>query len=332
MSIRMSTNFRRALLTTVIAGVMASLPFGRTLAADFPNKPIVLVSAFGPGGTTDILARAIAPPLSEALGVPVVVEDRVGGSGTIAVQHVAKSAPDGYTLLVTTASPIVVVPHTSNIARYEPTKDFAPITLMGITPEVLAVNTDVPATNLKELIALSAKRQVTIGSSGTGGLPHMTIELLRTASEGRIVHVPFKSAGFAVTDTLGGHVDGTFVDLPALFGQIQSGRLRGITIANTKRSEFLPQLPTSGEQGYPSILGINWTGIMAPAGTPQGTLETLHHALSEVVKLDTIKQAMVAAAIEVSISDSPADFAKFIASEDAKWSKVVKDAGIQPNH
>jgi tripartite-type tricarboxylate transporter receptor subunit TctC len=319
-------------VAVAFAAVVLLIPRSAPAASVFPDKPIKLISAFAAGGTTDIVARAISQPLGQLLGVPVIVEDRIGATGTIAANYVATSQPDGYILLVTTASPVVVVPHTSDEVRYDPKKDLAAVTLIGITPEVLAINPKVAATNLKELVALSESRQITIASSGEGGLPHLVIELLRSSSSDRIVHVPFKAAGPAVIDTLGGHVDGVIVDLPAVFSQIMSNQLRGIAVANVKRSEFLPNLPTTGELGFPKVVGVNWTGIMAPGGTPPAVIDKLYAALIQVMKLESVKKAMALAAIEVSVSSSPSEFTRFIATEDEKWKTVVKDAGIKRGH
>ena len=327
-----SMKHRLWLAAGAVLGSAMLTPYACLAQSGFPNKVITLVSAFPTGGTTDIVARAIAPPLGQALGVSVIVENRVGAAGMLATDHVAKAKPDGYTLLVTTATTVLILPHTSDtVLPYDAQKDLVGITLMGIAPEVLAVNPKVPATNLKELIALAGKRQVTLASSGTGGLPHLVIELLRSSASGaRIVHVPFKGAGPAVIDTLGGHVDGIFVDLPAVATQIKANQLRGITVANNRRSEFLPDLQTSVEQGFPNVIGVNWTGILAPAGTPRPVIDKLHAALLNMLKLDAVKKALALSSVEVSVSATPADFAKFLAVEYKKWAKVVEDAGMKP--
>lgn len=326
-----SLKHRLRIVTVAVLGSAFVAPYACLAQSDFPNKAITLVSAFPTGGTTDIVARAIAPPLGQALGVSVIVENRAGAAGMIATDHVAKAKPDGHTLLVTTATTVLILPHTSDNVSYDAQKDLVGITLMGIAPEVLAVNPRVPATNLKELIALAGKKQVTLASSGNGGLPHLVIELLRSSIGGqRIVHVPFKGAGPAVIDTLGGHVDGIFVDLPAVATQIKAKQLRGITVANNRRSEFLPDVPTSVEQGFPHVVGVNWTGILAPAGTPRPVIDKLHAALLNAVKLDAVKRALALSAVEVSVSATPADFSKFLAVEYKKWEKVVEVAGMKP--
>jgi len=300
------------------------------VAADFPDHTITLVVGFSPGGSNDIIARVISQPLSELLGVPVIVENRVGAAGVISSQHVARSTPDGYTLAVTSASPLVVTPHTMAKLPYDAKKDFAAVSLLGITPETLAVSPSVPATNLAELVKLARTRDVTLASSGVGGLPHMAIEMFKSAAPGvRIVHVPYKGAAPAVTDALAGHVDGVTVDLPAVSQQIADGQLRGIAVANDQRSAFLPNLPTAAEQGVQGFVAVNWIGVIAPARTPQPVIDKLHEALAKVMQQAQVKEALAKAAVEVSVSETPAAFQKFIDAEDEKWAKIVKAAGVE---
>jgi tripartite-type tricarboxylate transporter receptor subunit TctC len=264
------------------------------------------------------------------LGVPVIVENRVGAAGVISSQHVARSTPDGYTLAVTSASPLVVTPHKMAKLPYDAKKDFAPVSLIGITPETVAINPGVPAANLAEMVKLAKTRDVTLASSGVGGLPHMAIELFKSAAPGtRIVHVPYKGAAPAVTDALAGHVDGVVVDLPAVSNQIAEGQLRGIAVANDERSAFLPNLPTAAEQGVQGFVAVNWIGVIAPAHTPQPVIDKLHDTLMKVMQQPQIKEALAKAAVEVSMSETPASFQKFIDAEDEKWAKVVKAAGVE---
>ena len=231
----------RTVLATLVTSLGATVAMFATpaSAAEFPDKPITLIVGFSPGGSNDIAARALAKPLSEILGVSVVVENKVGAAGMIATSHVARSAPDGYTLMVSSASPLVVTPHTAKNVSYDARKDFAAISLLGITPETLALNPKVPAKTLKEVVDMANKGQLTLASSGTGGLPHLAIELFKSTAGGNIVHVPYKGAAPAVTDTLAGHVDGVVVDLPAVYKHIQTGGLTGVAMANEKRSGIL---------------------------------------------------------------------------------------------
>lgn len=304
------------------------MPTTAALAADFPSKPITLIVGFSPGGSNDITARAIAEPMSRKLGVPVVVENKVGASGMIATSDVARSKPDGYTLMVSSASPLVITPHTQGTANYDSLKDFQPISLVGITPETMATNPKVKANNLKELVELAKTQQINVASSGTGGLPHPTIELFRSAAGGQVVHVPYKGAGPAVTDTLAGHIDAIVVDLPAVYKHIQSGGLKGIAMANTQRSEFLPNLPTTDEQGMPSFVGVNWIGLIGPKGLPEQVTRKLHEAVQEAVQDPRVKQTLDGAAVEVSTSKTPAEFGQFIADEYKKWGDIVQKSGL----
>jgi tripartite-type tricarboxylate transporter receptor subunit TctC len=320
---------RRALLAAAAcASALVTLP-ARAQATDFPKKPITLVIGFAAGGSNDIIARAISQPLAQLLGVPVVVETRLGAAAVVASNHVARSAPDGHTLLVTSASPLVIAPHTNASIPYDSLRDFAPVSMLGITPETLAIHPAVPARNLAELVELARKRDITLGSAGAGGLPHLGIELLKRAAPGtRIVHVPYNGATPAVTDALGGHVSGVVMDLPAVYGHIKAQRLRGIAMANEQRSEFLPDLPTGSEQQMPDFVAVNWIGMLAPAKTPQPVIDKLHEAVMVAIKQAAVKNALAQAAVEVSVSPAPAHFQAFIAKEHGKWGKVVKDAGV----
>lgn len=317
-----------AMLVTCLGTTVAM--FGTQVsAAEFPDKPITLIVGFSPGGSNDIAARALAKPLSEILGVSVVVENKVGAAGMIATSYVARSAPDGYTLMVSSASPLVVTPHTAKSVSYDARKDFAAISLIGITPETLALNPKVPAKTLKEVVDKANRGELTLASSGTGGLPHLAIELFKSTAGGNIIHVPYKGAAPAVTDTLAGHVDGVVVDLPAVYKHIQTGGLTGIAMANDKRSEFLPDLPTTGEQGMPSFVAVNWIGLIAPAGTPEPIIKKLHEATLAASEQAEMKQQLGNAAVELSTSATPSDFQAFITNEYERWGKIVKDANVK---
>lgn len=299
-----------------------------TKASEFPSQTITLIVGFSAGGSNDIAARAIAGPLSKKLGVPVVVENKVGASGMIAASEVARSKPDGHTLMVTSASPLVITPHTQGTATYDSLKDFQPISLVGITPETMAVNPKVAANSLQELVTLAKQGKLSVASSGTGGLPHLTIELFKNAAGGQVIHVPYKGAAPAVTDTVAGHVDAIVVDLPAVYKQIQAGSLKGIAMANDQRSQFLPSLPTSVEQGMPSFIGVNWIGLIGPKNLPPAVTNKLHAAVLEAVQDPKVKSTLDGAAVEVLTSKSPEDFGRFIGSEYQKWGDTVKKADL----
>lgn len=298
-------------------------------AQDYPNRPITLVVGFPPGGSNDIVARILAPKLGELLGAPVVVVNKPGSNALIGTDFVARAAPDGYTLTLASASPLVISPNTYSKMPFDPLKDLTGITAVAATPELVAVHPSVPAKTLAELVALSKTREVALSSSGNGGLPHLAIELLRTASQGRFLHVPYKGAGPAVTDTAGGHVDGVIMDLPALQALVKEGRLRPLAITNKERSPVLPQTPTTVEQGLPTVLAFNWFAVLGPAGLPRPVVDKLHKALVTAVQSTPVREAMVKVGVEPMTHDSPEVFAAFMRDELQRWGKVARDSGAR---
>lgn len=298
-------------------------------AQDYPNRPITLVVGFPPGGSNDIVARILAPKLGELLGAPVVVVNKPGSNALIGTDFVARAAPDGYTLTLASASPLVISPNTYSKMPFDPIKDLTGITAVAATPELVAVHPSVPARTLAELVALSKTREVTLSSSGNGGLPHLAIELLRTATQGRFLHVPYKGAGPAVTDAAGGHVNGVIMDLPALQAMVKDGRLRPLAITNKERSPALPQTPTTVEQGLPTVLAFNWFAVLGPAGLPRPVVDKLHKALVTAVQSAPVREAMVKVGVEPMTHDSPEAFATFMRDELQRWGKVARDSGAR---
>jgi tripartite-type tricarboxylate transporter receptor subunit TctC len=240
---------------------------------------------------------------------------------------VAKSQPDGLTLLAASASPVVITPHTLQKVAFNTLTDFAPINTIGLTPEAIAVGPKLKVKNLKELLDLAKIQEVSLSSSGTGGLPHLTIELLTQASKGRIVHVPYKGAAPAITDTLGAHVDGIVMDLPPLFPLIQEGRLQALAVTSDKRFELLPNLPTAQEE-LPGFSVTNWMGVFAPAKTPKAVVDQLDAALKKVVAREDVKAQLLKNAVVPSVMASPDAFTKFVAQEFNRWGKLVKEKNI----
>jgi len=320
----------RLLKSSAVSIVALCSVGGLAQAQDYPNKSISLVVGFPPGGSNDIVARLFAPKLTELLGQSVVVVNKSGSNGLIGTDFVAKAAPDGYTITVASASPLVISPHTFAKIPFDTLKDLVGITTIAQTPELLAIHPSVPAKTLKELIDLSKTRRVTISSSGSGGLPHLAIELLRTAARsGDIVHVPYKGAGPAITDLLGAHVDGIIVDLPPLYPLVQDGRLRAIAITNTQRAVLLPNTLTSVEQGYPDILAFNWFGVMAPAKTPQPVVDKLYAALARAANSPDLVEAMRKVGVESFVQSSPKAFGEFLQKETDRWGIVARASGAK---
>ena len=316
---------------TALAIGLVLLATGAAAQAKFPSRAVTLVVGFPPGGSNDIVARIIAPKFSEALGVPVIVENKAGANATIGTEYTVRAKPDGYTVTLGSASPLAISPHTYKNLPYDPLTDLRAVTTVAQTPELLAINPKVPARTLAELVKLSKTRNVTLASSGAGGLPHLAIELFRLESGGHIVHVPYKGAAPAITDAVGGHVDGIIVDVPALYSQVQAGKLRPVAVTHEKRSSVLPKVPTSAEGGLPKLLAFNWFAVMAPAKTPDGVVDTLYAALAKAAKDPQVIAQLGKLGIEPYIQASPAAAEAFMKSETLRWGKIAKAADVRAN-
>ncbi len=301
-------------------------------AQPYPTKPVRLIVGFPPGGSNDIVARVVAPKLGELLGgVQVLVENRAGANATIGADLVAKAAPDGYTLFLGSTSSLVISPHTYAKLSYDTMRDFVPVTTIAMTPEAIAVHPALPVTDLKSLTALAKQHpgKMDFASSGSGGLPHLAIELYKTLANINLQHVPFKGAGPAVTDLLGGHVQGIIMDFPAIQAQMKSGKLRGVALAAEKRIAQMPELPTTVEAGLPSLQAVNWFVIVAPAKTPAPVVTRLYGSLIKAVSAAEIKERLASVGVEVFTQASPAATGDFLKDELARWGKVAKASGAR---
>ncbi|HSQ05086.1 MAG TPA: tripartite tricarboxylate transporter substrate binding protein, partial [Burkholderiales bacterium] len=276
-------------------------------AQNFPTKPIRLVVGFPPGGSNDIVARRIAPKMSQLLGVQVIIDNKPGANATIGTDFVAKSAPDGYTLTLGSASPLAISPFTYSNIPYDTLRDFAGITTVAINPELIAIHPGVPAHTLKELIALAKAQpgKLNFASSGNGGLPHLAIELFKTLAKIDLTHVPYKGAGPALTDVLGGQVQGIIVDIPVLYPHVKEGKLRGVAVTGERRAPLLPDLPTAREQGLTNLIAINWFAIMAPAKTPRPIVDKLFDAITKAATSPEVKEPLAAQGVEDYVAKSP---------------------------
>jgi tripartite-type tricarboxylate transporter receptor subunit TctC len=311
----------------LLAGVMAS----GVWAQAYPHKPIRLIVGFPPGGSNDIVARILSPKLGDIIGAQVVVENRAGANATIGTEFVAKSAPDGYTVTLGSASPLAISPHTYSKLPYDTLRDFVGVTTVAMTPEALAVHPALPVRDVKGLIALAKMHpgKLDIASSGNGGLPHLAIELFKTLAGVNLQHVPFKGAGPALTDLLGGHVQAMIIDFPVLFPHMKSGKLKGLALAAEKRISLLPDLPTSAEQGLPGLIAVNWFAVMAPQKTPAPVVTRLHGALVKAANAPDLKDRLAALGIEPYTKSSPQEFADFLRDELVRWGKVAKASGAR---
>ena len=298
-------------------------------AQPFPSKTVRLVVPFPAGGSTDIISRTLGQKLSEMWGQPVVIDNRPGGSTIIGTDVVAKSAPDGYTLLVTPAS-FTIVPSLIDKLPYDPVKDFEPITLINTTPLVAVVNLSVPAKSIQELIALAKGKPgaLNFGSAGSGGSNHLAGELFNVMAGVKIVHVPYKGNAPALNDLVGGHVDIVFNGLTSAVPLIKAGRLRPLAVTSLTRSSALPDIPTLDELGLKGFQAVAWNGLSAPARTPKDVIRRINADVLKVIRSPEFVERLTAEGSD-AVGDSPEQFAAFLQEETARWNKVIKFANIK---
>lgn len=296
----------------------------------YPNRPIRIMVTVPPGGAADFIARTVGAKLSEAVGQPVLVENRAGASGTIAADAVAKAPPDGYTLLQNSFTTHGVAPLIYSKLPYDSFRDLAPVTLLTQIPLIMAVNAEVPAKSAEEFIALAKSKPGAFSfcSSGSGGAPHLTGELFKSETGADLVHVPYKGSGPAVTDLIAGRVQVMFDGAPSLLAHVKSGKLRVLAAAGRKRNPLAPDAPTFAEIGYPQIDVSLWYGVMVPAGTPKPVIDRLNREIGKVLALPEIRERFAAQGAEATPT-TPEQFAQFMRRELAKWAPVVKKAGVK---
>jgi len=313
------------LLSLFVGGLLVT----EVLAQGYPVKPIRVIDAYPPGGSTDIVARLISPKFRESQGQPWVVDNRPGAQGIIGAEIVAKAPPDGYTLLMFTAS-YTVHPSLYKSLPYDLTTAFVPVTQTSSIATVLVVHPSVPAHNVRELIALAKARpgRLNFASGGPGAATHMAAELFNSMAGVRMTHIPYKGAAPAVMDTVGGQVDLVFGSLPIAGPHIQSGRLRALAVCTAKRTVAMPELPTIAEAGLPGYEATNATGVLAPAGTPREIVHKLQQETARILNLPDIKQRLLTLGAE-PVGSTPEQFGEFIRTELAKWAKVVKASGME---
>ena len=300
-------------------------------AQNYPDRPIRLIVPYPPGSSSnDILGRALATRLSTVLGQQVVVDNRSGASGNVGSELVAKSQPDGYTLLIGVAGPLAVGPAVYKNLGYVPTRDLAPIAMYASVPYLLVVHPSVPATNVKELIALAkaSPGKLNFASSGNGGSPHLCGELFKVMAGIDMVHIPYKGAGIAMVDVLSGQVPMICTGATALSALIKSGRVRPIGVASLKRSTLMPDIPTIAEQGVPGFEVNSWSALLAPAKTPEPIIRKLYEAVAKIVGTDEFKTFLASVGAEPALMN-PKDFGAYLKVDTERWAKVVKAANLK---
>ena len=321
-------SYRCAVLTALIAAVSPGA--APAAAQTYPSRPITLVVPFPPGGSATIIARIIADKMSEGLGQQIVVDNRGGAGGSIAARQVAKSAPDGATLLLAFTGTLAVSPLIFANVGYDPRKDFAGIGLIGMAPSVLAVHPSVPARSVADLIGIAKAEpgKIQYGSPGIGTTNHLAGELLAAMTGIRITHIPYKGTGPAITDLLGSHIAMMFAPIPAAHGNVSAGALRALGVTSLKRSNLWPDIPTIAEAGLPGFEVVQRSTLLAPAGTPRHIIERLNKELNAVLATDEVRRRLAVEGGE-PVPGAPEEYAADIDREEMRWSKLVATIGLK---
>ena len=301
-------------------------------SAAYPEKTIRIIVPYPPGGNIDITARTVAPGLSEVLGQQVVIDNRGGAGGTIGSELAARSAPDGYTLLLGSTGTLASSPALYPKLGFDPIKDFAPTSLVSIVPLVMVIHPAIPAKNVKDFVALAKARpgRITMASAGSGTSNHLTGELFQSVAGIKLIHVPYKGSGPALIDLMGGQVDVLFDQLSSAIGYIKGGKLRALAVTTLKRATALPEVPTVDESGLKGFDASTSTGILLPVATPRDIVTKVHASLIKVLRLPATRESFARIGAD-TLESSPEEFTRFLREEIAKWSKVVHDAGVRLN-
>jgi len=322
----MNTSRRLGLAAIVAFAGTATLAVAQT----YPSKPIRIVVPFAAGGPIDMTTRPLAQKLFEAMNNPVVVDNRGGANGNIGADNVAKSPPDGYSLVVGAGGGFAIGPHVYAKLPFDIFRDFSPISLFITMPELLVVHPALPVKSVKELVALAKARpkQLNFGSSGTGGTPHLAAELLKLSAKIEMTHIPYKGMGPATMDLIAGQLQLVFADLPVLLQQVKANKLRALAVGTQKRSASLPEVPTMTESGFPQVEAYNWYALYAPAGTPKEIITRLNTEIVKVMNVPEMKSFMQSQGAE-AVSSTPEQLAALHRREYDKWGAVVKAAGVK---
>jgi len=299
-------------------------------AQDYPSRPIRLVVGFAAGGTTDFMARLLADRLHDPLGQIVFVENKTGANGALGAEYVAKAEPDGYTLYFTTAGVAAVYPHLLANPRYDPIRDFAAVGLVAFNSTMLVVNAAMPVNSARDLATLARQQpsRIAIAITGLGSVSHLGTELFQAAAGVKFLVVPYRGASPAMTDLIGGEINGLFGDGPTVMPQIAAGKIKALAATSTRRSEIFPDIPTFAEQGFPDVIADQWAGVLAPARTPADIVAKLNAGIVAVMSAPAVR-ARLALVGTVPSPDSPEHFSAYLNEEYARWGKLIREKGIR---
>lgn len=316
----------------LVAALTMLLPAVAVQATDWPDKPVRMIVPFGAGATADIMARIVGEKLSQDIGQPVIVDNRTGAGGNVGAAVVARSDPDGYTLLLSGSPTHSVGPHLFKKLSYEPMKDVPPVAMIAAGTNLLAVKPSLPVKSVKDLVALARGKpeQLTYSSAGIGTSGHLAAELLQKASGVVMRHVPFRSGAEAVTAVMSGEVDFMFFTLPALMPQVEAGQLRAIAVTSLTRSRLLPSIPTIAEEGYPGFEALAWYAVFAPRGTPAAVTSRLGEEIKKILAMPDISEKMLKLGVEPEYMNAE-ELTRYIETDSKKWGELIKQAGIAAN-
>ena len=320
--------FWRVIVTVLLATGLFSQ---QAALAKYPTKPVHIVVPYPAGGAVDAFARVLTQQLSEMWSQQVVVDNRPGASTMIGAEQVAKSPPDGYTLLLTAELTLVIVPHLYEKIPYDPLRDFAPVVALVSATQALVANPSLPVKTVKDLVALAKAKpgQLTYGSFGNGSTGHLNMEVLQAMTGARFNHIPYNGAGPAMNDVIGGHIDFMLAALSIVKGNVQAGKLRMIGVGSNHRSSEFPDVPTISESGAPGFEAKSWFGLVAPAGTPPDVIRKINQDVTKVISDRAFAEKFLAAQGLEPITGTPEQFAALVRAETVRWGKVVKDADIK---
>ncbi|MGB9383443.1 MAG: tripartite tricarboxylate transporter substrate binding protein [Pseudolabrys sp.] len=316
----------------IVAALLTTGLFSQQAAfAQYPTKPVHIVVPYPAGGAVDAFARVLTQQLSEMWGQQVVVDNRPGASTMIGAEQVAKSPPDGYTLLLTAELTLVIVPHLYEKIPYDPLRDFAPVVALVSATQALVANPSLPVKTVKDLVALAKAKpgQLTFGSFGNGSTGHLNMEVLQAMTDARFNHIPYNGAGPAMNDVIGGHIDFMLAALSIVKGNVQAGKLHMIGVGSNHRSGEFPDVPTLSESGAPGFEAKSWFGLVAPAGTPPDVIKKINQDVTRVISDHAFAEKYLAAQGLESITGTPEQFAAFVRAETVRWGRIVKDADVK---
>jgi tripartite-type tricarboxylate transporter receptor subunit TctC len=314
----------------IAAPLATALAAGGATAQDYPTRPIRMIVAFSAGGTTDYVARLIADRVKGALGQAVVIENKPGANGAIGADYVSKAEPDGYTLFFSTAGALSIIPNMRTDLPYDPLKSFTPILPTARNTVLFAVNSGLGIATAQEMIARAKDKPgtFTVAVTGIGAISHLAIEMLQSAAKIKLQAVPYRGAGPAISDLIGGQVNGMSAEVPVLMPQIKAGKAKILAIAAQSRSEVIPDVPTFAELGYTDVVADNWSGVLAPAKTPPAIVAKLNAAFNAVVRDPDVHRRMAEVGVS-TIGGTPEDLTALITNETARWRKVVAETGVK---